>query len=346
MSRAATAWRFSVEFVRRLLPGLALAAAIAGAAWLAGKSEDRLFGSEVVEPLVIALLAGMGVRLIYAPEITAAGVGFAAKTLLESAIVLLGLTLDLQRVAHAGALLGFAVLLSVSVAITGGIALGQVAGLPRKQAILVAVGNAICGNSAIAAVAPAIRAKRQEVANAIALSAIVGVGLVLGLPALIPLIGLSHYQYGVLAGLTVYAVPQVLAATLPVSTESGQIGTLVKLSRVLLLGPTVAIFAFLHRHEEGDAGRFALSRFLPWFLIGFVACAAARTSGAVRPELATNAQKLSKLLTLVAMAGLGLSVDARVVRQTGGRIALVVIGLLAALVLLALTVIAVLNLHN
>lgn len=92
--------------------------------------------------------------------------------------------------------------------------------------------------------------KKQEVPSAVALAAVLGVVAVLGLPLLIPLTGLSHAQYGILAGLTVYAVPQVLAATFPVSVESGQIGTLVKLARVMLLGPVVAIFALLHRGEQ------------------------------------------------------------------------------------------------
>ncbi len=104
--------------------------------------------------------------------------------------------------------------------------LGRAAGLPAKLAILVAVGNAVCGNSAIAAVAPVSRAKKGEVASASALTALLGVGVVLALPLLIPLAGLSHAQYGILAGLTVYAVPQVLAATSPVSALSGQLGTL------------------------------------------------------------------------------------------------------------------------
>src|SRR5205085_10254017 len=105
--------------------------------------------------------------------------------------------------------------------------------------VLVACGNAICGNSAIAAVAPVIGAESDDVASSIAFTAVLGVLVVLGLPLLMVPLGLSTYQYGVLAGLTVYAVPQVLAATLPVSALSGQVGTLVKLVRVLMLGPVV-----------------------------------------------------------------------------------------------------------
>ena len=97
---------------------------------------------------------------------------------------------------------------------------GGLAGLlSSKLAVLVACGNAICGNSAIAAVAPVIGADREDVAASIALTAVLGVAVVVLLPLLIPVLGLSNYQYGVLAGLTVYAVPQVLAAAFPEYAE-------------------------------------------------------------------------------------------------------------------------------
>jgi len=345
-----TRTRRGLAFVRQVTPGVALAAIVAVAASLLAATEERVFGYALLEPLVFALLLGMAIRLVWRfPAIAEGGVQFASKQLLEGAIVLLGLSLDLATIAHAGPKLVGAVLLSVTTAITVGTVLGRRAGLSPKLAILVAVGNAVCGNSAIAAVAPTIRAKKGEVASSIALTAVLGVGVVLLLPLTIPLFGLTHYQYGVLAGLTVYAVPQVLAATFPVSTESGQIGTLVKLTRVLLLGPVVAIFAFLHRHEHAEDGapaRFRLSRFLPWFIVGFVLSATVRTAGVVPVTVGARAQDVSKLLTVVAMAGLGLSVDVRAVRQAGGRVAAVIVGLLIVLVALALGIITLLHLNG
>jgi len=335
------------EWLRALIPGLALATGVAVLAWYGAAAEERLFHYALLEPLVLALLLGMVIRLAWTPPtVSERGIGFAGKELLEFAIILLGASLDLRTIAHAGPKLAGAVLLSVSTAIVVGTFLGRRAGLTPKLAILVAVGNAVCGNSAIAAVAPTIRAKKQEVASAIALTAVLGVGVVLLLPLLIPLVGQSHYQYGVLAGLTVYAVPQVLAATFPVSAESGQIGTRVKLTRVLLLGPVVAIFAFLHRHEQEPGARFSLNRFLPWFVIGFALCAMARTAGALSPGIGNQAQNASKILTIVAMAGLGLSVDIRAVREAGHRVAAVVVGLLIILVALALGIIALLHLNG
>src|SRR5206468_4876555 len=162
----------------------------------------------------------------------------------------------------------------VCLALACGYAIGRAAGLSGKLSLLVACGNAICGNSAIAAVAPVIGADREDVAASIALTAVLGVVVVLALPLLIPLLGYSHYQYGVLAGLTVYAVPQVLAAAFAVSTLSGQVATAVKLARVLMLGPVVTFFA-VRAHRAGSS-TLSLRRLVPWFVVGFVVLATLR----------------------------------------------------------------------
>ena len=109
-----------------------------------------------------------------------------------------------------------------------------------------------------------IGADGDDVASSISFTAMLGVLMVLGLPLLIPLLGLSATQYGILAGLTVYAVPQVLAATVPAGIVSTQIGTLVKLVRVLMLGPIVvglSLLAARRRKRHADATKaVAISR--------------------------------------------------------------------------------------
>ena len=150
-------------------------------------------------------------------------------------MVLLGASLSARMVVAAGPglLFGIAGIVIAAICISYGI--GRALGLPHRMSVLVACGNSICGNSAIAAVAPVIGADGEDVAASIAFTAVLGVAVVLGLPLLAPLLSLTGLQYGVLAGLTVYAVPQVLAATAPIGAVAVQMGTLVKLVRVLML---------------------------------------------------------------------------------------------------------------
>jgi uncharacterized integral membrane protein (TIGR00698 family) len=261
-------------------------------------------------------------------------VQFSAKQLLEVAVLLLGAAVDLPLLLRAGPALAIGIVLLVVLGIAVSVGIGRALGLPSKLAVLVACGNAICGNSAIAAVAPVIRARKEHVASSIAFTAILGVVVVVGLPLLAHPLGLSHYQYGVLAGLTVYAVPQVLAAAFPVSALSGEVGTLVKLVRVLMLGPVVLFFALRHR-EAGAQQRLALGRLVPWFIVGFLALAALRSTGLIGPALALPLRTLSSGLTIIAMAALGLGVDLRAISRVGRPVMLTVSGSLLVLVVLA-----------
>lgn len=316
----------------RLWPGLLLVTAIGLIAALLQAGEERLTGHAILEALVIAIVLGMlwrnlwGVRSALQPGIT-----FASKEVLEFAIVLLGASVDLPALLSAGPALLLVIVTTVVVGIMSSSIIGRLLGLNPKLAILVAVGNSICGNSAIAAVAPVIHADAEDVASSIALTAVLGVAVVLLLPFLIPLLGITFYQYGVLAGLTVYAVPQVLAATFPVSTLSGQIGTLVKLVRVLLLGPVVLFFS-LRQPKSTERQRLSLSRFMPWFIAGFIALGVLRSSGVLPLAVADMLREASRWLTVVAMAALGLGVDIRAVRKVGRPVATTVIASLLVLI--------------
>src|SRR5512143_3315158 len=271
-----------------LLPGVLVSLAVSIAAVCTGWGEERVFGRPIIEPLVLAILVGMAVRTVRGHRAgEEPGVRFVAKDLLELAVCLLGATMDVPRLFASGPMLAVGIIALVCTALGLGYAIGRAAGLSSRLAILVACGNAICGHSAIAAVAPVIGADREDVAASIALTAVLGVIVVLGLPLLIQPLGLSHYQYGVLAGLTVYAVPQVLAAAFAVSALSGQVATVVKLARVLMLGPVVVFFSLRkrdHSRSAPGAGRPALVPwFVPWFVIGFIALATLRSLGMI-PE--------------------------------------------------------------
>ena len=278
----------------RLIPGIALCGAVTLAAVGLQVVEEKLLGRPYLEALVLAILLGTIVRSVWTPHRRwLPGISFSAKFLLELAVMLLGASISVQTILAVGPglLLGIAGI--VLVAIPASYMLGRMMGLSQRIAILIACGNSICGNSAIAAVAPVIHADSDDVASSIAFTAVLGVVVVLALPLLIPLLGMSPTQYGVLAGLTVYAVPQVLAATVPAGLLSTQIGTLVKLVRVLMLGPVVLFLSLGAGHLEKAAihrsaivtgeslpksGKLPLTRLVPWFIVGFLVLGALRSA--------------------------------------------------------------------
>ncbi|HUX87162.1 MAG TPA: putative sulfate exporter family transporter, partial [Chloroflexota bacterium] len=171
----------------------------------------------------------------------------------------------------------------------------------------------------------------------------IGVILVLGLPLLVPLIHLTNYQYGVLAGLTVYAVPQVIAASFPVSLLSGQVATLVKLTRVLFLGPVVLGFGLAQRRGPANAVSGKRPPLVPWFIAGFVTLAALRFIALLPGPVVLVASQGSHWLMILAMAGLGLGVEVAAIHRVGPRVALAVAGSITFLIVLSLFLI--LQLH-
>ncbi|MBL6459554.1 putative sulfate exporter family transporter [Belnapia sp. T6] len=329
----------------RLLPGLLLCIGVTLAAMALEHAEVALFDRAWLEALVLAILLGAALRTAWTPAARwRPGIAFGAKTLLEIAVVLLGASVSAATILAVGPVLVLGIVALVAVTVCGGYGIGRLLGLPRRMAILVACGNAICGNSAIAAVAPVIGADGDEVASSIAFTAVLGVLVVLGLPLLVPALGLTVMQFGTLAGLTVYAVPQVLAATAPAGALAIQIGTLVKLVRVLMLGPVVLVLSLLTPwlREEADkvphlitgdrptAGRPPLHRLVPWFILGFLALATLRSLGLVPQAVLEPTAAVASALMVISMAALGLGVDVRVVARAGGRVtAAVILSLLA-----------------
>ena len=306
--------------------GVALCAAVTLAAVTIQAVEERLAGHPYVEAIVIAILLGTAIRTIWEPgQRWQAGIAFSAKQLLEIAVALLGASLAFAAVAASGLwLLGTIVgIVILTLAVSFGIS--RSLGLPVRMSILIACGNSICGNSAIAAVAPVIGASTDDVASSISFTAVLGVVVVLGLPLLIPLLHLSGAQYGVLAGMTVYAVPQVLAATVPAGLVSTQIGTLVKLVRVMMLGPVVAciaVFARGLRNDRPPGGSPTLTFFktLPWFIAAFFALATLRSLSILPDAAVVPLRSAASILTVMSMAALGLGVDLRVIGRVGGRV--------------------------
>lgn len=336
-----------VGFVKRIAPGLLLCLVVTIIAYGADRLEAALCGRDWLETLVLAILVGTVIRTAWTPgKSWFPGISFSAKTLLEVAVVLLGASISAQTVMKAGPALLVGIAGTVAIALTASYWVGRLLGLPHRMALLVACGNSICGNSAIAAVAPVIGADGEDIAASIAFTAVLGVIVVLLLPLAAPLLHFNALQYGVLAGLTVYAVPQVLAAAQPLGASAVAMGTLVKLVRVLMLGPVVlglSILAQRMRDEPdelaphltaGDRpkpGRMPIHKMVPWFIVGFLLLAAFRSGGFMPASSLAPIQTIANLLTVISMAALGLGTDLKTVARAGGRVTTAVVGSLLVL---------------
>ena len=334
--------------VAAILPGLALCLLVAIVAIAVERMEYWMFERSWIDGLVIAILIGTMIRSSWSPSARwTAGICFSAKTVLEIAVVLLGASVSASTIMALGYPMLVGIFAIVFSALFLGFVIGKIVRLPTRMALLIACGNAICGNSAIAAVAPIIGASPRDVAASIAFTAVFGILVVLGLPLLGLYLQLVDRSFGILAGLTVYAVPQVIAATTSHGVLATEIGTLVKLVRVMMLGPVCLIISLAFRREcSADVPEkrhvLRMNRLVPWFIIGFFALSGLRSFDCLPPAVLPPAKAAATLLTLIAMSALGLGVDVRSVMKAGAAVAITVILSLVALGVLSFALIAVL----
>jgi uncharacterized integral membrane protein (TIGR00698 family) len=333
-----------------LLPGLGLALATAVAARLLHGLLPPSAAVAVGEVLLAVLLGLLAGNLIRLPPAAAPGVRFAYQSVLRAAVVLLGAQLSLGQVAAIGAksLLMVAVLMTGVLALAYG--LGRALGVPARLATLIGVGTAVCGNSAIAATAPAIGARDEEVTFAISVNTLLGTVAVFLYPAIGRLLELAPAAYGTWAGTAVNDTSQVVAAGFAYGAEAGGVATAVKLTRNALMGVVIVAVALLHaqRSRAGEGLGRRIGQSVPPFVLGFLLLALVNTLGGIEAasrltgrDLAGDSRTVVRLLILVALAGVGLATRLGSLRRTGPRplvlgVALAVAGSAAAAVMILL----------
>jgi uncharacterized integral membrane protein (TIGR00698 family) len=283
----------------------------------------------------LALIAGMVVKaLFWKPNPGSGGLVFAARTLLRVGIVLLGLRLNFAVLAHSGTEVVVFDLVMIFVGIALIMLVLRRAGFEPTLAALAAVGSSICGASAIAAAAPAIRANKESSALAIVVCTLIGTFATFLVIPLQSIAGLAPAKYGILAGATLHEVAQVVAAVTPVP-DAFQTGMAAKLLRVVFLAPVTAVLPWILQSRSSDGVRSqtasgANPQFLPWYVGGFLLMGLVMTLAGYLPEgmhtlvnAATNQLALpTNLLIGTSMAAIGLQVDFTLLRKHGPKLML------------------------
>jgi len=315
----------------------------------------RLVGTWLQLGLETAVALALGLAVGSAAPVRAvllAGAAPAARYALRVGITLLGARLTLGQLIGTGAASVVAIVVVVGVGLLLGTMLARRFGVRPPLSALITVGMAICGNSAILALAPIVRAPHRETAYAVSTITIFGLVGVMLLPVLGAALGLSDAVFGTWAGLAVNDTAQVVATGYDYSTAAGDVATVVKLTRNLAILPVLLGATWLTVRAARDAGASAesvtagssiglVARAVPWFVIGFVVFAGLRTAGLLDgalPSGGTVADLCSvaaAVLILVALAGVGISTDVRAMIGVGagpfllGAAMWIVMGLLA-----------------
>ncbi|MBI3696630.1 MAG: putative sulfate exporter family transporter [Acidobacteria bacterium] len=280
---------------------------------------------------ILAILAGVLVRNLFrVPDSMAEGCKSLTRKSIPLVIVLTGAGLNLAHIAGVGIPALSITLLCMTLALAAAYYFGRMFGLGKQAALLMGAGTAICGTSAIVAVAPLIDAEDEDMVLSIGTVNLLGLVLMFLLPLAGGLLHLDDQPFGVWAGTSIHAVPQVVAAGFAYSQKAGTLATLVKLVRVALLAPMVFLLAALYarRHTAENRVTVHYARLVPPFVWGFLAVAALNTldlipvlqfRGSFAVPLAGVLVEAGNIVLTLAMAAIGLEVNLRQLATVGAR---------------------------
>jgi uncharacterized integral membrane protein (TIGR00698 family) len=277
--------------------------------------------SAIAVALLLGLLASPFVHLGEASPVPAIG-----KFVLRAGVVLLGFRITLDDIAGLGApTLALAVVVSVIVLATT-IWVGRRLRIGRRLSTLLGVGSAICGASAVAAAGTTIDANDEETAYAIATVTLIGTFATFALPAIGAWVGLGDRDLGIWIGMMVHDVGQVVAASTTVGDTALTAAIPVKLVRVLLLVPVLAILASssLAKARTVDStdqrsGVRRLVGLVPGFVALFLVASIISSTGVIPDRFAEIASDVERILFTAALFAIGVSVHLPTLRQIGPR---------------------------
>jgi uncharacterized integral membrane protein (TIGR00698 family) len=321
------------------------------------------FLPSIVAEVYVALLLGIVVASIAGPRLRhlTPGLAFSSQRVLRLGIVLLGARLSLAEIARIGLPATGLIVVTMAASFAIVLLVARLVRVDDRLAVLIAVGSAVCGNTAIVATAPVIGARAREVAYAVATITLFGTLAVFLYPSIGRALDLSPASSGLWAGVAVHDTSQVIATGAAFGPEALDVATVVKLIRNALMAPLLFLIAAVWAGRAEDAAasdgtspssgrrpvvasRRGIRRAVPLFVLGFLALATLRTVGLIDAQEAAGLDTVARSLILVALAAVGMSIHVGELRETSWRplavgfaVALIVgLGSLVAIVTLGL----------
>jgi len=318
-----------------LWPGLAICAiASIAAAWL-----SEHYGAPII---LMGLLIGLSLNFVTSEARTHPGLDFASKACLRWGIVVLGTQVTVAQIGGLGPVPFLALLMVMAAAMGAAMLVARATGASAAMGLLAGGATAICGASAALALFGVLGPRRVSQAQFALTLVVISLASALAMSFYPPLAGVLHLddrQAGFLIGASIHDVAQAIGGGYAYSDVAGSYATIVKLSRVALLAPVVAVVSMLVAPDEDDAaaGRHWIRRLaMPWFISLFLAVVAFNSLVAMPPVVVHLSLTLSKALLLLAVTATAMRSRLDLVMQMGWRAAMPVVAATVASLLVAL----------
>lgn len=311
-----------MKYVKSILPGIAATSILA----LVSNFISHLVPHGLISGSVFALLIGMALNPILSKySFLKQGIQFVSKQVLRLAIILLGFTLNFSQIFQVGKYSLVVMCFTLAAAFGGGCLLGKALGMNWKLSSLISAGTGICGGSAVAAIAPVIKAEDKDIAYAISATFLFDIVMVILFPIAGRYFGMSDMGYGLWAGTAVNDTSSVVAAGYAFSDAAGAYSVIVKLTRTLSIIPTVLAFSFINawsdskNHIAGKAERkkINLKKIFPYFILFFLVMVAIKSTGIIPETVSALVSSTSKFLMVMALGAIGLKTNFKEVSRSG-----------------------------
>ncbi|MFM9978205.1 MAG: YeiH family protein [Sphingomonadaceae bacterium] len=292
--------------------------------------------------MLMGLLIGLAFNFANSDRRLHAGLSFASTTLLRWGIVLVGLQVTFAQIVGLGWEVFAAIAIMLVLVTLTGTWIARITGMGSAFGTLAGGAVAICGASAALALASVLGEKRATQAQLTLVLVSISAASALAMsiyPVLAAIFGLSDTEAGFLMGAAIHDVAQALGAGYSHSELAGQNASIVKLTRVALLAPTLAAVAWAYRRGGSGVGRIGV----PWFVWGFLAMTALNSSVALPEKLLDLAPTAASALLLLAVTATGIRSPMQLLLEQGWRSSLPVVAATLASLGLALAAIAILR---
>ena len=314
--------------ILKYFPGIIISLVIAAVATCI----ESAMPIHLVGGAVIAMFIGMFLnKFIGKKEIFSKGIKFTSKKILKFAIILLGLSLNINTILNVGKMSLTVMVFTLATCFGGGYFIGKALGLNWKLSNLISAGTGICGGSAIAAIAPTIDADDNDIAYAMSATFLFDMAMIILFPIMGTALGMSDTAFGIWAGTAVNDTSSVVATGYAFSEGAGDYATMVKLTRTLSIIPTVIVFAMIQlrlkkkealanaQNGENIKANFSIKKIFPWFILGFLAMSVVASVITVPEVVVTTTKSASKFLMVAALAAIGLNTSFKDMKKAGLR---------------------------
>lgn len=310
-----------------LLPGIGLCLLIALPSWFIG-TKLPLIGGPVTGIILGMVIANLFPKLVKGTfrkgTSLSPGITYTSKKLLQYSIILLGFEMNLYNILVVGKQSLFVMLFTLSAAFITAFFVGKALKLSGDTTTLIGVGTSICGGSAIAATAPVINAKDEDIVRSISTIFLFNILAVFIFPFLGHLLGMNDISFGMWAGTAINDTSSVVAAGTAWSNSVGNndalhFATIVKLTRTLMIVPITLFLAIYtaRKTEKTARGNFKFSKVFPWFVIFFILAAVINTFAGIPAYISSDLVTLGKFVIVMAMAAIGLSTHLKTLFANG-----------------------------